>query len=282
MKNLILERKEIILSDSQSRMVSSGWSNETLNGTVVEKITYLSDGLKVKGYIAYPKDQSKKYPCIIWCRGGYKESGAIGEFNAKGIFGSLAALGFVVFSSQYRGNDGGEGKDEFGGNELNDILNLIPLADEIDCADKNKWGIEGWSRGGMMTYLTLTKTDIFKAGIIIAGISNLHCENNENKYSAWVKEAENIDSNDEIIKKCKERSAVNFTGKLPASTPLLLIHGTDDESVSPGDSLDISYKLLERKIPFRLLMLEGGDHFLRKHRKEVETARKEWLEKYLK
>jgi hypothetical protein len=29
-------------------------------------------------------------------------------------------------------------------------------------------------------------------------------------------------------------------------------------------------------------MLEGSDHFLKSHRKEVDKMRKEWLEKYLK
>jgi hypothetical protein len=28
-------------------------------------------------------------------------------------------------------------------------------------------------------------------------------------------------------------------------------------------------------------MFEGGDHFLKKHRKEVDEMRKKWYEKYL-
>jgi dipeptidyl aminopeptidase/acylaminoacyl peptidase len=50
----------------------------------------------------------------------------------------------------------------------------------------------------------------------------------------------------------------------------------------PHDSLDLSYKLLNLKIPYRLVMLEGGDHFLKSHRKEVDEMRKNWFEKYLK
>jgi len=29
-------------------------------------------------------------------------------------------------------------------------------------------------------------------------------------------------------------------------------------------------------------MLEGGDHFLKKHRKEVDEMRRKWYEKFLK
>lgn len=38
-----------------------------------------------------------------------------------------------------------EGKDEIGGSDVNDILNLILLANEFGFADTHKWGIEGWS-----------------------------------------------------------------------------------------------------------------------------------------
>jgi dipeptidyl aminopeptidase/acylaminoacyl peptidase len=82
------------------------------------------------------------------------------------------------------GNDGGEGHDEFGGDDLNDITNLIPLADEIPQADNNTWGIEGWSRGGMMTYLTLTRNSLFKAAIVTGGIANLRCNSEESQIHA--------------------------------------------------------------------------------------------------
>ena len=90
-KPTILEREEIILSDSQNKMIISGWGQEVLDKTVTVKITYLSDGLKVTGYISYPNDKSKKYPCIIWNRGGIGNKGAIDSFTARGIFGQLAS-----------------------------------------------------------------------------------------------------------------------------------------------------------------------------------------------
>lgn len=283
MKKLITERANISLTDQQNKMIVSGWGAEVLENTVVEKITYLSDGLKIKGYIGYPKDNSKKYPSIIWCRGGYGNSGAIDKFTARGMFGQIASWGYCVFASQYRGNDGSEGHDDFGGDDINDVLNLIPLADEIPQADKDIWGIEGWSRGGMMTYLTLTKTNLFKAAIVIGGIANLRCNAEESKFMRRLYENSLGNFTDEQFRKrCEERSIVNFPEKLSKETPLLLIHGNNDERVLPHDSLDLSYKLLEQKIPFRLVMLEGGDHFLKTHRKEVDELRKMWFDKYLK
>ena len=289
-KPAILNRQEINLNDSQNKMIASGWGQDVLDNTITEKITYLSDGLKVKGYISYPADRSKKYPCVIWNRGGIGNKGAIDSFTARGLFGQIASWGYVVFASQYRGNDGGEGKDEFGGEDVNDVLNLIPLADEIENADASKWGIEGWSRGGMMTYIALTKTNFpaypeggFKCAIVNGGIANLRCSSDESPFMRKLFEVTmgNYKEN-EFYERCESRSIVKFPEKLAKHTPILIIHGTEDERVLPHDSLDLSYKLLDLKIPFRLVMLEGGDHFMKKHRKEVDEMRRNWFEKFLK
>jgi len=287
--SLITERNKIELTDSQNSMVNSGWGEETIKKTIVEKITYLSDGLKIKGFLAYPKNTSKKYPCIIWNRGGIGDRGVIDSFTARGLFGQLASWGYVVFASQYRGNDGGEGKDEFGGNDINDVLNLTPLAKEFEFANDDRWGIEGWSRGGMMTYLALTKKDHpaypedgFKCAVITGGIANLRCNSDESPFMRRLYEVTMGPHNDdEFNKKCELRSIINFPEKLSKTTPMLIFHGTADTRVLPHDSLDLSYHLIKHNIPFRLIMLEGGDHFMRKHRKEADEMRRKWYEKYL-
>lgn len=281
MPNIIIERERVELAERQIKMVRSGWGSDAIDNSLVEKITYMSDGLKVKGYVAYPADTGRKYPCIVWCRGGIGNAGIIDSFNARGIFGQLASWGYTVLASQYRGNDGGEGKDEFGGDDVNDVLTLIDAADELPFADKDHWGIEGWSRGGMMTYLTLTKTDIFKAAIVTGGIADLRCNASESRFMRKLYQTTMGEYDTENFNaKCKSRSIVNSADKLP-KTPILMIHGTKDERVLPHDSLDLSYKLIENDIPFRLLLLEGGDHFLKNYRKEVDRARKEWFEKHL-
>lgn len=282
MHSKIIEREKINLSPIQQKMIKSGWGDDTIDKTTVEKITYLSDGLKIKGYLAYPNDASQKYPCIIWCRGGIGNAGAIDEFNASGIFGQIASWGYVVFASQYRGNAGGEGKDEFGGSDVNDILNLITLANELEFADKTSWGIEGWSRGGMMTYLTHTRTDIFKAAIVIGGIANLRCNSEESKFMKRLYEITmGKSSTDDFKQRCESRSIINFPEKLSKNTPLLLLHGTADDRVLVHDSIDLSVKLKELSHPHELVLYENGDHFLKSHRKEVNKKRREWFNKYL-
>lgn len=279
MKPEIIERQRINLNDTQTKMIISGWGKEVFENSVVERIVYLSDGLKVKGFLAYPQDETKKYPCVIWNRGGAKNSGAIDSFTARGIFGQIASWGYVVFASQYRGNAGGEGKEQLGGEEVNDILNLIPLAKELPNADVEKWGIEGWSRGGMMTYLALQRNPNFKCAVLVGAISNFrqHLEKNpqsKNSYRAMIA-GENFD--EEIEK----RSAINFVDHLP-NIPYLIVHGVDDKIVSPVQAIEMSRGMIELGFQFRLILFEGGDHYIKNHRKELDRLRKIWFDKYLK
>ncbi len=283
MASKIIERKVISLDESQAKMAAAGWGKEALENSIVEKITYLSDSLKIKGYIAYPKSNGEKLPCIIWNRGGLGELGVIDSFNARGIFGLIASWGYYVFASQYRGNDGSEGREEFGGRDLNDVLNLMPLAEEFPDADSSRWGIEGWSRGGLMTYLLLMKTDIFKAAITVGGVSNLHCEQKQSKFiEKLVKRTFGHLSEEQKEQFCKERSVINYAEKITPETPLLIVHGTADDRVPVEDSIVLSRQLLKNRTNLKLLLFEEGTHFLRDHKNELNRVRKDWFDKFLK
>ncbi len=279
MKSLILDRKKITLTPQQEKMIISGWGKDVFDGSIVEKITYLSDDLKVKGYIAYPAESKNKYPCIIWNRGGSRESGVIDSFTARGVYGQLASWGYVVFASQYRGNAGSEGKEQMGGDDVNDILNLIPLADEIPQADKNIWGVEGWSRGGMMTYLTLLRNHDFSCAVLSGAISNLKQYINANSDKTQLFKEMIGDKN--FGQELEKRTIINFVDKLP-NIPYLLLHGGNDKTVSPMQTIDMASKMHELNIPHRLVIFEDGDHFLKNHRKEVDELRRFWFDKYLK
>ncbi len=140
-----------------------------------------------------------------------------------------------------------------------------------------------------MTYLVLTKNNHpaypaanFKCAIVMGGIANLRCNSDESPFMRRLYEATMGKYNDEEFnKKCESRSIINFPEKLSKTTPMLILHGTADTRVLPHDSLDLSYHLIKYNIPFRLIMLEGGDHFMRKHRKEADEMRRKWYEKWL-
>ena len=276
----IIERVKIELNETQTKMLISGWGKDVYENTVVEKIAYLSDGLKIKGYLAYPREnKGKKFPCIIWNRGGYENKGAIDKFSARGMYGLIASWGYVVFASQYRGNAGSEGKEELGGNDVNDILNLIPLADELPFADKNKWGMEGWSRGGMMTYLTLLKNSNFRCAVLVGAISDFkdYVITSDNRNSIYKK----IIGEENFEKKLEERTIINFVDKLP-KIPYLLMHGKEDETIPVEQTIEIAKIFDEQNLNYEMKLFEEGDHYLKKYRKEVDELRRMWFDKYLK
>lgn len=273
---MILFKEEIILPKDKIRFIESGWGKEVSENTTVNKIVYESDGLEVKGYLGYPKDIKGKLPVIIWNRGGYRKDGRIDEFIARGMFGEIASWGYVVLASQYRE------EEEFGGEDVNDVLNLIPLSKEIEFCDSELIGIEGWSRGGMMTYKVLTLTDKIKCAVIISGLSDLYRSmENRPKLKPVYEYYFGNENESGFDKQMKERSAVNFADKINKDTDILLIHGTDDNSVPHDDSVEMYELLRKENVHCELKSIEGGDHFLKKHRKETVKLRKNWFNKYL-
>jgi pimeloyl-ACP methyl ester carboxylesterase len=77
------------------------------------------------------------------------------------------------------------------------------------------------------------------------------------------------------------RSVVRWADRLSKTTPILLLHGTADWRVPPGESMALAERLLENRHPFRLVMLEGGDHGLTEHRAEVDRLAREWFDRYV-
>lgn len=253
-----------------------------LNNVKIEKITYESDGLKVKAYLVQPI-HSINNPCIIYNRGGNKEFGKLTTKKAVFILARVASWGYVVAGSQYRGNDGGEGKEEFGGKDVNDVLNLIPLFDHVKTSDTSKMGIYGWSRGGMMTYLTLTKTNKFKAAVVGGALSDLRSwidTRNDTIESVYYENIPNYAQNKS--KALDERSAINQVASISKITPILMLHGTSDWRVAPIMALDLSKAFIKDLVPHRLVLLEGGNHGLTEFRDEVDTMTKHWFNAYLK
>ncbi len=247
----------------------------------VYSITYLSDGLKIKGFIALPK-ASGKFPVVIYARGGNRDFGAITLKKVSNIIARISSWGYVVLASQYREAMGSEGKDEFGGRDVNDILNMIPILKKIKKADSSRIGIFGWSRGGMMTYLVLKRVDFIKAAVVGGGLSDLFMmlESRPEMEDVYMETIPNYLKNKE--KALKERSAVFWADKISKKTPILILHGTSDWRVIPQMSLKLANEFLKVRQPFRLILFEGGDHALSEFPKEVFHQTKRWFYRFLK
>ncbi len=278
----IIEQKPYVFADSIISRIEKTIPNAKALVNVVDffKIIYLSDGLKVTGYMSMPK-KAGKYPCIIYNRGGNREFGSLDDDRIIRYLGETASWGYVVVGSQYRGNMGGEGKEEFGGSDVNDILNLIPFLSHIDKADTSRIGMCGWSRGGMMTYLALTKTSQIKAAVVGSGAADaiINTKKRPEMDSVYAQLAPGYFQNRDSV--LKTRSAVYWADKICKTTPLLLFCGSADWRVSPEEQFEMVNKFYENKQPLRFEFFEGGQHSLIEHLDEVNHATRNFLDTYV-
>ena len=131
----------------------------------------------------------------------------------------------------------------------------------------------------MMTYRALTMTNRVKCAIIISGLGDLFRRKKQSGLTSVYERLFGTEDEAEFIRK-KERSAVYFTDKINKETSLLLIHGTKDEKISHEDSEEM-YKLLKSAGTYcELKLIENGDHYLRKFKKETSDLRKSWFDRF--
>ena len=241
-------------------------------------ITYTSDDTLVNGIIAEPKTEGK-FPVIIFNRGGNKQVGKKSKLKTLLTVivstSKLANEGYVVMASCYREND------EFGGEDINDVLYLTETAKEIEKANTDRIGMFGWSRGGMMTYLALQKTDVIKTAVIGNGPTDLLksiADRPKMETMVYAKLIPNYETNK--TEELKKRSVVNWANELNKESSLLILCGTQDKRVNPNQADAIAEKLTEIDYDFELRKFET-DHGFSGKREELNTTLTNWFKEKL-
>lgn len=238
-------------------------------------ITYESDQQIIKGLLIEPKKEGK-YPVVIFNRGGNRDFGQLTVATLIMYTSKLAEQGYVIIGSNYRE------KDEFGGAEINDVLNLTETVKEIEKADSNCIGMFGWSRGGMMTYLALQKSDKIKTAIVGNGASDLfetakfRPEMETKVFAECIPDYWNHKESE-----LKKRSAMYWADELDKNSSLLIVCGTNDKRVNPEQAYKIAHKLEEIKYDFELIKFET-DHYFSKYKTELNDLVIKWFNTRLK
>lgn len=162
---------------------------------------------------------------------------------------------------------------------------IVDAADAAECAQylannghvrANGIGISGHSAGGYLVLQCLTLyPHVFAGGVCAAGVSDLESFDSsthklEFHYAAKLvlpKDARNGDK----LQIYRERSAIYLAERV--TSPLLLLHGTDD-TVVPIHQARIMVEALERKqVDVKLVEFEGEGHML-----DGPSAARVWLE----
>ena len=198
---------------------------------VTYRVCYQSGECQVVSYLSIPEkclEEKKAYPCIIFNRGGNQDYGAL---KAEEVRGMAEGFGKIVFASQYRGVDGGTGKDEFGGADLEDVLKLVDFCQEFSFVDKNEIYMMGVSRGGMMTYMALREDARIKKGIVVSGEADVFMGYEEREDMREAVYEELIGGTpEELPQEYEKRSATYWAEEIQC--PVLIIHSKKDKRVS--------------------------------------------------
>ena len=232
-----------------------------------QAIRYESDGLIILGWMVAPRHTpSEKLPVVIFNRGG---NGSFGALKFADLFTHvfpLAEQGFLVLASQYRGvseaDPGKFGVDEFGGADVNDVRKLIALAGRIPNADANNLFLLGFSRGVMEGYLAARNRNEIRAMAMVNGVVDLQADLEFRPEMEQVYRERMPGYADNKAQLLRERSALAWAEELPKAAPILLMHGSEDERVAPGNGAKMKQRLDALQRPNRLILFEGADHFL--------------------
>ncbi|MBU1620130.1 MAG: prolyl oligopeptidase family serine peptidase [Gammaproteobacteria bacterium] len=249
------------------------------------QLEYQSDNLMVQAWGLQPHSKStKKWPVIIYNRGGNAALGRLDFVSVLRQLSPLAQQGFIVLASQYRGSvpqdQSTYGKDQFGGDDVNDIHQLIELAKQLPEADANNIFLYGISRGGMMSYLTARQRDDIRAMAITAAPTDLVTElprlpEMELIFRSLIP---NYDQNKQQA--LQQRSVLYWAEELPAGLPILLMYGGEDQRVHPENSQRLAAKLTELQRQVKLIEFTGADHLLTDYKAQEREAMLQWFRQH--
>ncbi|PXY01780.1 S9 family peptidase [Marinifilum breve] len=233
------------------------------------------DGTTIIGRVYYPPnfDSNKKYPLIVNYYGG--TSPVERSFGGRYPLNMYAAMGYVVYLLQPSGATGfgqefsARHQNNWGIITADEIINgTKKFIKEHSFIDADKVGCIGASYGGFTTQLLQTRTDIFAAAISHAGISDItsywgegywgysYSMNATGKSFPWNRKDIYVD-----------QSPLFNADKI--TTPMLLLHGSQDTNVPLGESIQMyqALKLLGKDVEF--VQVKGQDHLIQNYNKRI-------------
>lgn len=249
-----------------------------------------SSGDSIQGRVHYPVDfdPERRYPAIVFYYGGTVPVSR--GFGGRYPFQLWTAHGYVVYVMQPSGATGyGQA---FSARHVNDwgkttAGEIIEGTEQFlaahDFVDPERVGCIGASYGGFMTQVLVTETDRFAACVSHAGISSLSSYWGEGWWGYLYSSVATAGSypwnrTDLYV----EQSPLFRADRI--RTPLLLLHGTADTNVPPGESdqLYVALTLLGR--PVEYVRVEGEDHWILRYPKRVRWMETilAWFDRHLK
>ncbi len=220
-----------------------------------------SKGDTLNGWMLKPAgfDPTKKYPVLFCNYGGPGSQQVANRFGAVSSWHQLLAQkGFIVVSIDNTGT-GFRGEEfkkktylQLGKFEIEDQIDAAKYLGNMSFVDKNNIGHWGWSYGGFMSSLAITKgNEVFSAAVAVAPVTNWRFYDNIYTERYMRTPQENASGYD-------DNSPINFTDKIKGK--YLIVHGTADDNVHFQNATQMISALVKSNIDFESAYYPNKNH----------------------
>ncbi len=221
-----------------------------------------TEGVTLNGWIIKPAgfDQNKKYPVLQYMYGGPNSQTVKNEWAGANYFWfqMLAQKGYVIVSVDNRGT-GARGEafnkiiyKQLGKLETIDQIEVAKWLGKQSYVDASRIGAFGWSYGGYLTSLLMTKgADYFKAAIAVAPVTNW-------KYYDTIYTERYLQTPQLNPSGYDDNSPINFTNLMKGN--FLMVHGTADDNVHYQNSMDMTTSLVKENKQFESFYYPNKAH----------------------
>ena len=262
--------QEVTLLTSKGKLVRELEMNkeykerlEKYNLSKVERFGFSTEeGTDLAGYMIKPQDfdPNKTYPVFMYVYGGPGSQTTQNSWGGSNYFWfqMLAQQGYIVVSVDNRGT-GARGRDfrtvtyqELGKYETEDQIATAKYLASLDYVDGERIGIFGWSYGGYMSSLCLSKgADYFKAAIAVAPVTNW-------RYYDTIYTERYMRTPQENEIGYDDNSPINHVDKMRGS--YLLVHGSADDNVHYQNTMEMVRQLVEADVEFDMFVYPDKNH----------------------
>ena len=236
-----------------------------INGYDLSKAEFVrvpnSKGDTLNGWMLKPVnfDPNKKYPLLFCNYGGPGSQQVSNRFGAVSFWHQmLAERGYIIVCIDNTGT-GYRGEEfkkktylQLGKYEIEDQIDAAKYFSGMPYVDKNNIGHWGWSYGGFMSSLAITKgSDVFTAAIAVAPVTSWRFYDNiyTERYMRTPQEnAKGYDDN----------SPLNFTDRIKGK--FLIIHGMADDNVHFQNSVEMITAMVKNNVDFQSAYYPNKNH----------------------
>lgn len=261
-----------------------------------EVVTWKSpDGWTVEGVLLKPVGYvaGTRYPLKVDVHGGptgAHTNGFKASWVSPGQF--YAGQGWAVLYPNPRGSTGygetfmrGNIKD-WGAGDYRDIMAGVDALVKRGIADSTRLAVTGWSYGGYMTGWVVSQTGRFKAAMMGAGLANMESMYGTTDIPGYIGTfydgMPQLDGSltNKSLEFYRSRSAIQYASKV--TTPLLMLHGGNDERVPIGQPMEYFRNLKDRGKTVDLVFYPREGHGLGEYYHQIDKIRREhaWLTRY--